>query len=105
MDEVPNSIPWWKSAVIRRLALSIAVQLVAVTHTSKYLAGVDLGALIDDLLELGGIAYAGWAIHARATKPMPEVVSSQAKADVANVISSTIVLHPSSATPVPEKKP
>lgn len=84
MGETPNAIPWWKSAVIRRLALSIVVQIVAITHTSKYLAGVDLGALVDDLLELAGIAYAGWAIHARATKPMPEVVSSQTKADVAN---------------------
>jgi hypothetical protein len=77
---------------------------VAVTHTSKYLVGFDIGTLVDDVLEVAGMAYAGWAIHARATKPMPELTSSQAKADVANDQPTTIVLRPSSPTPVPEKK-
>lgn len=87
-DPTPLAIPWWQSTVIRRLALSIVVQILALTHLSKYVAGVDLSILVDDLLEGAGIAYAAFAIHARVTKPMPDLVSSQAKADVANVISS-----------------
>jgi hypothetical protein len=86
MGDTPDFIPWYRSAVVRRLTLSITVQLAAVTHTSKYLAGVDLGALIDDLLEIAGMAYAGWAMHARVTRAMPGLTTTQAKADVANMM-------------------
>lgn len=86
MDDIPSFIPWYRSAIVRRLALSIAVQFVAVTHTSKYLAGVDLGVLIDDALEVTGMVCAGWAIHARATKPIATLTTTQAKADVANAL-------------------
>lgn len=86
MGEIPDFIPWYRSAVVRRLALSITVQLAAVTHTSKYLAGVDLGGLIDDVLEVAGMAYAGWAMHARVTRAMPGLTTTQAEADVANMM-------------------
>lgn len=77
-DPVPlASINWWKSAIIQRLALSIVVQILALTHLSKYFAGVDLAALVDDLLELAGVLYAGWAIHARVTKPVPPISSEK----------------------------
>lgn len=71
------SINWWESKIIRRLALSIIVQILALTHLTKYVAGVDLAALIDDLLELAGIAYAAWAVHARVTKPVPPITSEK----------------------------
>lgn len=80
----PVAIPWWQSKIIRRLLLSILVQLIAITHSSKLFAGADLSALVDALLELAGILYAAWAMHARATKPQPVLVSTQAKADTAN---------------------
>jgi hypothetical protein len=82
--ETQAAIPWYQSTVIRRLALSILIQILALTHLSKFFAGVDLAQLVDDILQLAAMAYAGWAIHARVTKNNPEVVSSQAKADVAN---------------------
>jgi hypothetical protein len=85
--ETPDFLPWYRSAVVRRLALSIAAQLIALTHTSHYLVGVDLSALVDDLLEAGGIAYAAWAAHARITKPMPTLTGSQNSADVLNTLS------------------
>lgn len=77
-DPVPlPSINWWESKIIRRLALSIIVQILALTHLTKYVAGVDLATLIDDLLELAGIAYAAWAVHARVTKPVPPITSEK----------------------------
>ncbi len=82
---MPTAIPWWKSAVIQRLALSIFVQILAVTHLSQYVAGVDLSALVDDILEAIGIASAAWAVHARVRKPMPSIVATQAKADAVQV--------------------
>jgi hypothetical protein len=72
-DPIPTSIDWWRSAIIRRLALSIVVQILAVTHLSKYVAGVDLSVLVDDLLEFIGILCAGFAIHARVTKATPPI--------------------------------
>lgn len=96
MGDTPNFIPWYRSAVVRRLALSIAVQLAAVTHTSKYLAGMDLGAMIDDVLEVAGMVCAGWAIHARVTQAMPGLTTTQAQADVAN----TMPKDPSRRTPL-----
>lgn len=77
-DPVPlPSINWWESKIIRRLALSIVVQILALTHLSKYVAGVDISVLLDDLLELAGIAYAAWAVHARVTKPVPPITSEK----------------------------
>ena len=83
----PENIPWYQAKIIRRLALGIVIQLVAVLHLSKYVAGVDLAALTDDLLELVAILYDLWAIHARATKPTPAITLTQAKADAANAIA------------------
>lgn len=74
-DPVPVSIEWWNSKIIRRLALSIIVQLLALLHLSKYVAGVDLSILVDDLLEAAGIAWAAYAIHARVTKPVLPITS------------------------------
>lgn len=79
-ETAPSSIPWYQSAIVRRLALSIAVQLLAAFHLSKYLAGADLSILVDDLLEAAGMAYAAWAIHARATKPLPPLTLTRAAA-------------------------
>lgn len=79
-----TAIPWYRSKVIQRLAFSIAVQFLAVTHLSKYVANADLALLVDDLLEAAGMAYAAWAIHARVAHPTPPIVASQKKADIAN---------------------
>jgi hypothetical protein len=73
----PVTINWWESKIIRRLALSIVVQLLAVAHLSKYVAGIDLSGLVDNLLELAGIAYAAWAVHARVTKPVPPITEKK----------------------------
>lgn len=87
-DQAPQAIPWYQSRVIRRLALSIVVQILALLHLSQYVTGLDLSILVDDLLEAAGIAYAAWALHARATRPLPLVVATQAKADAVNAQTS-----------------
>lgn len=73
----PVSIEWYRSAIVRRLALSIVVQLLAVLHLSQYVAGVNLSLLVDDLLEAAGIGYAAWALHARVTKPVPPITTEK----------------------------
>lgn len=73
----PVTINWYDSKIIRRLALSIVVQLLAAFHLSKYVAGVDLSVLVDDLLEAAGIAYAAWAVHARVTKLVPPITTEK----------------------------
>lgn len=86
-DDQPDqdaAIPWYKSKVIQRLALSLVVQVLAASHLSNLIAEQNLALLVDDLLEAVGIAYAAWALHARATKTNPPVVLTQKKADIAN---------------------
>lgn len=94
-------IPWWKSQIIQRLALSIVVQILAATHLSKYVAGVDLSGLVDELLEAIGVACAGWAVHARATKPIPPVAISRGAADKANAAGGA---GPNPTSPPPAAK-
>ncbi len=80
----PNApIPWYRSRIIQRLALSLVMQLVVVFHLSKYFTDVNMAVLVDDLLELVGIASAGWALHARVVKPVPPVVLTKAAAEKA----------------------
>lgn len=91
------AIPWYQSKIIRRLALSIVVQLLAVLHLSKYVAGVDLSILVDDILEAAGILYAAWAVHARVTKPVPPIVGTQ------NASAATPFLTPQSTPQSPSE--
>lgn len=99
MSDEYTTIPWYQSQIIRRLALSIAVQILSVTHLSKYMASADVAMLVDDLLEAAGIAYAAWAVHARATKPIPPVALTKARADIANAASAAPLVQNQ-----PEKK-
>jgi hypothetical protein len=86
LDPETTTIPWYQSKIIRRLALSIATQVIAATHLTQYFTDINVGILVDDLLEAVGIAYAAWALHGRVTKPVPPVALTQAKADIANTI-------------------
>ena len=103
MSDTPDFMPWYRSTIIRRLALSMAVQIAALTHTSHYLVGVDLSVLVDDILEAAGIGYAAWAAHARLTKSMPGLTSTQSQADVANTLPQA--KNPSVDTPFLTAKP
>jgi hypothetical protein len=85
MGESMETIPWYKAAIAQRLALAIVVHLIGLTPAAKYLVGLDLAPIINDLLEAAGTALDGWALHARATKPVPPIALTQAKADAANV--------------------
>jgi MFS superfamily sulfate permease-like transporter len=79
LDPETTTIPWYQSKIIRRLALSIATQVIAATHLTQYFTDINVGILV-------GIAYAAWALHGRVTKPVPPVALTQAKADIANTI-------------------
>jgi hypothetical protein len=81
--------PWYKTAVAQRLALAIIVHVIGLTPAAKYIAGLDLAPLINDLLETVGTLLDGWALHARATKPCPPIVLTKAAADAANATQGT----------------
>lgn len=98
----PTAIPWWESKIIQRLALSIVVQILAATHLSKCVAGVDLAGLVDQILEAIGVAYAAWAVHARATKPIPAVAISRAAAEKTN---AAVGADQNPTTPPPAANP
>jgi hypothetical protein len=79
-----NTIPWYKSQIVQRLALSIVLQILAVLHLSQYAVAAELAPLVNDLLEAAGLGFALWAGHARLTKPVPPVALSKARAAAAN---------------------
>ena len=80
-----DTIPWYKSAIAQRLALAIVAHIIGMTPAAKYIVGLDLAPLINDLLEAAGTALDAWALHARATKPVPPIALTQARADAVNV--------------------
>lgn len=94
MDPSTETIPFYKSAIVKRLALSMAMQILAITHLSKYIASEDVAALVNYGLEALGLAYASWALHARATKVIPPIVLTQAKADVVNQEKAAAAVAP-----------
>jgi hypothetical protein len=79
------TIPWYKSSIVQRLALSIVLQVLAVAHLSKYAVAAEIAPLVNDLLEVAGILFAAWAGHARLTKAVAPVALSKARAAAANV--------------------
>lgn len=92
-----STIPWYRSKIIQRLALSIVIQALAVMHLSKFITP-DLAILVDDALEIVGIALAGWAVHARVVNPVPPVALNKKSADAANVANSTPLVQPKENT-------
>lgn len=77
----PNA-PWYKSAVLRGIALIVISRILARFHIE--IPGVAAGDVVDTLLDLatlGGAAYAAWA---RVKHPLPNLTTTQAKADAAN---------------------
>lgn len=84
-----ETIPWYKSAIAQRLALAILVHIIGLTPAAKYIVGLDLAPLVNDLLEAVGTALDGWALHARATKDVPPIALTKAKAQAANLSSMT----------------
>lgn len=68
-----TAVPWYKLAVVQRLALGIVAHLIALSPLAKYLGGVDLAPLVNDALNGIGLLLDSWALHARVTKPCPPV--------------------------------
>jgi hypothetical protein len=92
--------PWYKLAVVQRLALGIVVHIIGATPLAKYLAGVDLAPYVDQILELAGVAIDGWALHASVTKPCPMVARSEAHAAVINAavaFNAALVVAPTAS--------
>lgn len=94
-----ETIPWYKAAIAQRLALSIIVHIIGLTPLAKYIVGLDLAPLVDDLLEGLGLALDALAFHARATKPVPPIALNQARADSVNLLARTVPAVPLSKPP------
>jgi hypothetical protein len=107
----PAAIPWYKSQVLRGIVLAILTQVIARIQSYYHIDMTVFGLSADNVtgwtLDVISAAAAAWAIRARAAKPNPPLVSSQAKADAATVAASletpnapsTPVSHPSKPDP------
>lgn len=92
----PAAIPWYKSQVLRYLAI------VAVTHTLTHYKLIsqftpdDIGQFVDGCLSaLGYIATAG-AAYVRIAKPIPVITTTKARAQVINSSSGVSQQSPKS---------
>lgn len=80
----PNAIPWYKSQVLRYLAV------IALTHTLTHYKLIsqftpdDIGGIVDGALSLLGYLATVGAAWVRIKRPVPVIVATKAKADVLN---------------------
>ena len=82
-DQTPTPVatPWYKSNVLRGVALVVVTRILARFHIQ--IPGVDAGEIVDTLMDLGTLAGAALAAYARVKSPNLPIVASQAKADAA----------------------
>jgi hypothetical protein len=77
----PAAIPWYQSAVIRGVIISVLTQVLALTHLSKKFSGDQVAGIVDLALQGLAIASAVYAGNARLTqKAAPVVVLTPTKA-------------------------
>lgn len=79
----PTAIPWYQSHTIRALLVAVLSQVLVLFKPTQNLAP-QAQPLVDSLLEIITICAAGWAGHARVTKPLPDIVATQAAATAIN---------------------
>lgn len=96
MNDAPGAIPWYKSAVLRGLLMILSALAIKILTQvlKKYQVDLDLGllglsadTLTDYIMDAVIPAAVGYAIHGRATKPLPAVTLTKAAADAANANS------------------
>lgn len=83
----PAVIPWYKSNVLRGLAVTTVAQILSRFHVTAQFAP-NAAAYVDTALDLISLASVAWAAYARTKHPMPAIVTTQAKADVANAVAA-----------------
>ena len=81
-DSTPAAIPWYRSSVLRNLAIVAVTQILAHFHIAAMFTTAEVGDIADYILDaIGALAAAGIA-HARVTlKPQPPVTLTKAGAD------------------------
>ena len=85
----PDSIPWYKSAVLRGILIAVASQIIDKVqkqyHMDLSVFGLNPQSIADAALDLISAAAAAYAIHGRVAKPNPPVTLTKAGADAANL--------------------
>jgi hypothetical protein len=79
----PANIPWYKSNVLRSLAVTTIAQVLSRFHVTAKFAP-EAGPIVDSVLDLVSLGAVAYAAYSRTKHPTPNIVATQAKADVAN---------------------
>lgn len=96
----PDNIPWYKSNVLRGIAVSLIAGILARFHITAQFAP-NAGAIVDTGLDLITLGSAAFAAYSRVKHPLPAITSTQAKADIANGVSANAKVTDSSPPPAP----
>lgn len=85
-QEQPLIVPWYRSAVLMRLAISLVCQLLAATHTSRYLSNATAAQIVETIFQVCAILGLGGAAHARVVykRPTAPVALTKKQAENAN---------------------
>lgn len=90
----PVATPWYKSQVLRGVAVVVVTRILARFHIE--IPGVGAGDVVDTLLDLASLAGAAYAAYGRVSSPNLPIVATQAKADAAAVVAATAPISPTS---------
>lgn len=102
MDEIPSAIPFYKSKVLRGIAIATVSQILSRFHITAQFAP-QAAPIVDTALDLLSLYFAYSAAYARVKHPLPAITSTQAKADAANL--STTAAPAAPLDKPPEKTP
>ena len=83
MTDTPDSIPWYKSAVLRGILIATVSQVLLRIKTKFNLDlsayGVDANSATELLLEAISAASLAYAAHGRIAKPNPPIGNGNVK--------------------------
>lgn len=79
----PDTIPWYRSNVLRALLVTIVTQALAGFHATAAIAP-QAGPIVDAILQVISVGAAGFAAYSRVQHPLPNIVATQKQADTAN---------------------
>lgn len=80
-NAAPGAIPWYKSNVLRAVAMVVVARILQRFHL-----GGDAAEYVDTGFDLIELAAAGYAAYSRTKHPLPSITLTKAKADAANTI-------------------
>lgn len=90
----PNAVVWYKSKVLRWLAITAITHALTHYKLISQFTPDDIGSFVDEGLSALGFLATALAGYYRIKKPTPPIVTTQKKADQANSSTQGVSADP-----------